>query len=293
MKREFSIVVMLCLSFPSWAAQKYAASGLVLNVDRSHQAIVISCDAIPGFMEAMTMSYPVRDAKILDLAGLQPGVKIDFTAVADKDHSYAENIRIRPFVSLEPDPIQARRLKIVENILSKPSPGDGALPVGQPVPDFTLTDQQHQQITLSKLSGKVVAVTFIYTRCPFPDYCYRLSNNFGRLQKRFRQQMGRDLVLLSVVIDPAHDQPEALAEYAHNWKADIAGWHFLTGPMPEIQQVCRRFDMDFYPDEALYVHSFHTALIDRQGRLAANLEGNDFTSAQLGDLVQTVLDRSK
>jgi protein SCO1/2 len=119
-----------------------------------------------------------------------------------------------------------------------------------------------------------------------------MSNNFGQLQKRFREQMGRNLVLLSIVIDPANDGPEALTSYARIWKADSNGWHFLTGSLPEIQELCRKFDMNFYPDEALLVHSFHTAVIDRQDRLAANIEGNEFTAQQLGDLVKTLLDQN-
>jgi protein SCO1/2 len=101
--------------------------------------------------------------------------------------------------------------------------------------------------------------------------------------------MGKDLVLLSVVIDPANDQADAMANYARTWKADSRSWHFLTGQLTDIEKLAHEFDMDFYPDEALYIHSFHTVLIDRRGRLAANLEGNDFTSKQLGDLVESML----
>jgi protein SCO1 len=144
-------------------------------------------------------------------------------------------------------------------------------------------------VRLSQFAGKVVALTFIYTRCPFPDYCVRLSNNFGLLQKRFHDRLGSDLILLSVVIDPAHDQPQALADYARIWKADARAWHFLTGSQEQIDQIAGRFDMNFYPDEALYIHSFHTIVIDREGCLAANVEGNDFTPKQLGDLVAAVM----
>ncbi len=101
--------------------------------------------------------------------------------------------------------------------------------------------------------------------------------------------MGHDLILLTIVIDPARDQPEALADYARTWKADARSWHFLTGSLADIQKLCRGFDMVFYPDEALLVHSFHTVVIDRQGKLAANLEGNNFTAQELGDLVESVI----
>ncbi|MFZ0860888.1 MAG: SCO family protein [Candidatus Sulfotelmatobacter sp.] len=133
----------------------------------------------------------------------------------------------------------------------------------------------------------------MYTRCPLPDYCVRLSNNFGSLQRRFKNRMGQDLVLLTVLIDPVHDQPDAMRTYARTWKADARNWHFLTGPVTDIQQLCRRFDTSFYPDEALFVHSFHTVVISRNGHLAANLEGNNFTAQQLGDLVQVVAEHNE
>jgi protein SCO1/2 len=92
-----------------------------------------------------------------------------------------------------------------------------------------------------------------------------------------------------VIIDPVHDTPEMLRNYARIWKADPEQWHFLTGPLPDIQQICRQFNMDFYPDEALLVHSFSTAIVGRDGKMAAVLEGNEFSAKQLGDLVQTML----
>ncbi len=282
--------VFLLTAAQAWAAQKYDVRGLVLKIDPAHKSMLVSCESIPGYMEAMTMSFTVQQSRMLE--GLQAGTAVEFTLVVDGDSSYADNVRVRPFESLELDPTQARRMRLLEKMVASSSPGSGALAVGQPVPDFILTDQNRKQVRLSQFAGKVVAVTFIYTRCPFPNYCFRMSNNFGQLQKRFREQMGRNLVLLSIVIDPANDGPEALTGYARIWKADSNGWHFLTGSLPEIQELCRKFDMNFYPDEALLVHSFHTAVIDRQDRLAANIEGNEFTAQQLGDLVKTLLDQN-
>jgi protein SCO1/2 len=278
--------LVLLASVPLWAAEKHAAKGLVLRVDPAQKTVVVSCEEIPGYMDAMAMPFRVQDAKTLQ--GLQPGTNIDFDLLVDKNASFAENIRIHPFESLELDPTQARRLKLMENAIAHSSQPT-ALALGQSVPDFALTDQSRNRVALSQFAGKVVAMTFIYTRCPLPDYCFRLSNNFALLQKRFRNRMGSDLVLFSIVIDPAHDQPDALANYARIWKADSKAWHFLTGPLPDIEQVSREFDMNFYPDEALLVHSFHTVVIDREGKLAANLEGNNFSAKQLGDLVETML----
>jgi len=282
------IVVLLTLLSTSqlFAADKYSVTGLIVKVDSAHRQMIVSCQEAPGHMGAMVMSFEVRDAKAL--RDLRPALKVRFNALEEREKIFADNIEIVPFESLELDPTQARRLKLLERIAaSKPRPD--ALSPGNAVPEFSFIDQSRQRVSLSQLSGKVVAVTFIYTRCPFPDYCYRLSNNFGQLQKRFAAHMGKDLVLLSVVIDPANDQPDAMADYARTWKADVRSWHFLTGSPADIEKLAHEFDMDFYPDEGLYIHSFHSVLIDRQGRLAANLEGNDFTSNQLGDLVESML----
>jgi protein SCO1/2 len=272
------------------AAQRYLATGLVLKVDRPHRTMVVSCEDIPGYMDAMVMSFAVHESKELD--GLEPGKRVDFTVVVDKDSAHAESVRVHDFESLEQEPQAARRLRLVENLATPDAPAK-LLSVGQPVPNFTLTDQSRQQVSLSQFAGAVVAINFIYTRCPLPNYCFRLSNNFGLLQKRFRNRLGRDLLLLTITFDPQHDQPEVLANYARTWNADRRGWRFLTGTLEDIQRISGMFGVTYWPDESLLTHSLQTVIIDRQGRLAASLEGNQFSAQQLGDLVKSVMDRSK
>lgn len=271
-----------------WSAEKHDVTGIVLKVDHQHNSMMVSCQSIPNYMEAMVMSFPVRKRAMLD--GLKMGETIQFTLVVNGSSSYADNIQPHPYQNLELDPSQTRRLKILESIATTPS--TKALSVGQTVPNFTLNDQNGEHVSLYQFEGKVVGITFVYTRCPFPNYCFRLTNNFGQLQKRFADRMGKDLVLLTILIDPANDGPAALKSYGGIWRADSTGWHFLTGSLPEVQKLCLGFDMNFYPDEGLLVHSFHTVIIDRHTRLAANLEGNDFTSRQLGDLVDVVMKRA-
>jgi protein SCO1/2 len=241
-------------------------------------------------MDAMIMPISVRDSKTL--VGLAPGVIVDFTLVVEKKASFAESIYVRDFEDLEQQPLAARRLKIIEDLDSAKSLGASVLKIGQRLPSVVLTDQNRKEIDLAGFAGKVVLVNFIYTHCPLPDYCFRLSNNLGNVQRRFKQQMGRDLILLSVTFDPINDQPEVLASYARTWNAD-PNWHFLTGAVPEIRRVCNMFGVNFWPDEAELMHSLHTVIIDQQGKLAANLEGNQFTVRQLGDLVQSILQRSR
>jgi len=262
------------------AANRYAVTGLVLQVDRPHRSFVASCAAIPGYMEAMSMPYAVRSDK--EIAGLEPGAYVEFTLVVEGGHSYAESIRPRRFQSMEREPLLARRLQLLE-------PPGARVQHGQTVPDFTLIDQTGKRVRLSEFAGKVVAVTFIYTRCPLPDYCFRLSNNFGSLNRRFADRMGRDLILLSITFDPVHDQPKVLAQYAATWKANPSSWHFLTGPAQDIKAVCHRFGLNFWQEEGFMTHSLHTLVIDRQGKLAADFEGNEFSAEQLGDFVSVLM----
>jgi protein SCO1/2 len=280
-----AIVAGFC-AIQSQGAQRYPVTGLILKIDRPHRTFVASCSEIPGYMEAMVMPISVTAETALD--GLQEGKMVDFTLVVEAKDSHAENIRIHEYQSVENEPLLARRLQLLSKI-GEANSTLSELTQGQPVPDFTLTDQANRLVSLSQFTGKVVAVTFIYTSCPLPNYCFRLSNNFGRLAKRFTAQMGRDLVLLSITFDPVHDRPEVLAKYGATWHADPNSWHFLTGSQADVQAVCRKFGVDFWPDESTLTHSLHTVVIGRDGKLAANFEGNDFTAVQLGDFVETVL----
>ncbi|HEY1463747.1 MAG TPA: SCO family protein [Terriglobales bacterium] len=289
MLRRISITsLLLLIVLPLCAAEKHEMSGLVVEVDAAHKSMTVSCKSVPGYMDTMTMPFDVRDAKLLN--GVKPGTTIDFTVVVSKDSSYAENIRVHPYINLEPEPMEAQRLSILSN-LTNPAAAATVLTTQQPVPDFTLTDQTQKRIALSQQHGKVVALSFAYVRCPNPAYCFRLTNNLGQLQKRFNEHLGRDLILMTIIIDPEHDQNDAIANYAHIWHADPQNWHFVTGPLLNVQKISRMFGMEFWNDEGFLTHSFHTVIIDRQGKLFANLEGNQFTSQQLGDLVQTVLNQ--
>lgn len=286
MKKAFLLAFLPALA----AADRYTVTGLILSIDQAHRSFTASCTEIPGYMKAMVMPIPVRDAKAL--TDLKPSMFVDFTLVVEKDRSWAENVRVHAYENLAQEPLLVRRLEMLAR-LDKTAPPPASIAIGAPVPDFTLTDQTGKRVSLSRFAGKVVGVTFIYTSCPLPDYCFRLSNNFGRLQKRFAAKMGGDLVLLSISFDPIHDSPEVLAKYGSIWKADPNSWHLLTGTPDEVKAVCRRFGLNFWPDEGTFAHSLHTLVIDREGKLAANFEGNQFSAEQLGDFVETTLNHAR
>jgi protein SCO1/2 len=279
---------MLLAVQSSVIAREYPVTGMVLGVDRSRNTFTASIQAIPGFMSAMTMPFEVKQKRELD--GLTRGVIVEFVLVVNDKSSHAEHIRIVRYQSTEQDPLAASRLKLLTDVAG--GAPRKVLAIGETVPDFTLTDQQRRSVTLSDLRGKVVAINFIYTSCPLPNFCLRIANNFGVLHQRFRAQLGRDLVLLTVTFDPVHDTPEVLAQYASRWSADPTAWHFLTGAPGNVQRVSHLFGVDYFPDEGLMNHSLHTAIIDRRGKLVANIEGNQFTADQLGDLTETVMKSS-
>jgi protein SCO1/2 len=167
------------------------------------------------------------------------------------------------------------------------------LAVGAAVPDFTLIDQGGKPFTFASLRGRVVAMNFIYTTCALPNFCLRLANNFASMQKRFASALGRDLVLVTVTFDPTHDTPAVLATYASQWNAAPTQWRFLTGPVADVDRVCRWFGVHAFANEGLLDHSLHTVIVDRRGALVANIEGNQYTATQLGDLTASVLKRPR
>jgi len=289
-------LLILVLAFSCAAgrvsAKVYSATGLVLQVDRAKRSIEISCDVIPGYMDAMVMTFAVRKVEALD--ALKPGMTIAFQLAVEKDAAYADNIHVRQYENTAQEPMATRQLEILDSATQAPAEtedGQSPLQVGQFVPNFSLVDQRGANFRLASLAGEVVAITFIYTRCPLPTFCFRMSNNFGVVHRRFADRMGKDVALLSITFDPEHDQPAVLAEYARTFTKDETGWYFLTGPPADVQKICRSFGVNAWQDEGLLTHPLHTVVLDRHQSIVANIEGNEFTAKQLGDLIESVIDR--
>lgn len=282
----FAFCVLACTLQHTTTRQQGSAEGMVVAVDRKALSIVISCEAIPGYMDAMEMPFEVQDGSLLD--GLHAGVTVRFTMVEEGSHIFAEGIQVLKKLNGDPEPVEAGRLEALHRAIN-PSSVANVVNVGQKIPDFVLNDQERRPVHFSEFKGKVVALTFGYSRCPNPNYCFRLSNNLAQLQRRFTGAKGSELVLVTILIDPASDQRGVPGTYAKAWKSDPARWRFLTGPVDQVRTVAALFGMNFWDDEGFWTHSFHTAVIDRDGRLVSNLEGNEFTSKQLGDVVESVL----
>ena len=285
MKFAVRISFLLISTCSVWAATRHAAAGMVLKVDTQQKTILISCEEIPGYMSAGMANFSMKEGA--SLARLAPGQLVDFAILDEGTLRHAEDITIREFNNVEQQSLAARRLTMVQELEANPSKPK-ALRVGERVPSAVLTDQNRRRINVAGFPGKVLVLNFFYTHCTLPDYCFRLSNNLGNVQKRFQTKMGHDLILLSLSFDPIHDEPEALANYARTWHAD-KDWHFLTGDPQVVKDFCVLFGVNSWLDEAEFLHSLHTVVFDRNGRLVANIEGNQFTAQQLGDLIEVTL----
>ena len=263
----------ICLASGACAAHN-DARGLVLKVDPATSTVTISHEDIPGYMDAMVMPFTSRDAKAVD--EIRPGDRIAFRLNVRNDRSWIDRIRLLSAAPADPGLLQTPAVPTLVKI-------------GEPMPDFTLIDQDGQPTSLASLRGKVVAVTFIYTRCPLPDYCPRMITNLKAVERRFPDRVGHDVALVAVTFDPQFDTPKRMKEYARFFGSDKAGWQFLTGSIDEVSRVCSMFGVEFWPEEGLITHTLQTAVIDKEGRLAAQVEGKDYSGTQLADLVGQVL----
>ncbi|MGA3294181.1 MAG: SCO family protein [Candidatus Acidiferrales bacterium] len=235
--------------------KRFHLVGKVVSVDAQGSSIVVDHQAIPGFMDAMTMAYPVRDVKILSPLGV--GDEITADVVVGNDGAYLENIVVT----------------------KKGSGGKGAPPSsqhqpqpGEKVPDFALTDQDGKRIHLASFRGHVLLVTFIYTRCPFPDFCPLVSRNFAKVYAAARQDpaLASKIRLLTVSFDPAHDTPKVLRAYGESFR-ETAGaipfdrWEFAVVSEKDLKSVADYFGLLITPDGEQIVHSLSTTVISPDG----------------------------
>jgi protein SCO1/2 len=257
-----TLTLVLLLGWPL-AAKTYAVDGIVVAVDRAAHTVLVSHRPIAHYMPAMMMPFTAEDGA--ELASLHAGERIQFDLAVMKARSVARHIR----ASGEPDG-------------AIPAPAT-QLAAGAELPDFALTDQNGNTVHTAGWRGKVVAIDFIYTRCPLPDVCPRLSANFAMLQRQFRD---RDLALLSVTVDPDFDTPQVLADYARRWGAGPE-WRFLTGKVAPLAAALGEI---YWADEGSIGHNSTTTIIGRDGRITAVLDGSNFRPDQLAHLVARMLE---
>lgn len=265
-----ALLLIVACTLAAGCADRREVRGLVLKVTPP-SSVTVSHEPIPGYMDAMVMQVTVTRPS--ELRDVHPGDRIQFRMTVGRQTTID---RIRILSAAPPSAPEA-------------TGAAAALAIGDAVPPFTLIDQHGTSVSPDSLRGKVVVVSFIYTRCPLPDYCPRVMTNLASLRDRFANRLGTDLVLLTVTFDPQFDTPEKLREYADRYGANVPGWYLLTGSRADTTRVCTLLGVDFYPEEGMLTHTLQTAIIDRSGRLAARAEGREFSARQLADLVELQL----
>jgi protein SCO1/2 len=271
--RTITTVVLAVLAVGSLIAcrsskqqfRRYPLEGKVLAVEKDKKTLTIAHKDIPGLMSAMTMDYTVNEGWVLRQA--KPGDHIAASLVMDPDGAYLENV----VLTSTGTPIDAST-----SPLHEPVPGD--VP-----PDFVFSNQDGKKEKLSELRGKPLLLTFIYTRCPLPDYCIRMSDNFGLIARQLKQNdpglYGR-LQMLSVSIDPEFDKPPVLKDYGKSFAGTVdpkfEHWQFGSADPKETRGFANFFGLSYGQEGDQIVHSLRTALLDPSGKIAAVYNGNDW-----------------
>jgi protein SCO1/2 len=271
MRPSFTLlVIVLLLSSACTRSREYELKGQVLAVDAARQELTIKHEDIKGFMPGMTMPFKVHDATLLE--GKTPGDLVTATLVVRDADAHLIHVRVTGKAPLTEPPPAKSSVDVLE-------PGDI-------VPDVTLVDEGGHARELKEWRGRTLAVTFIYTRCPLPDFCPRMDRNFAEAQRAIVSDMKlRERAhLLSVSFDPGYDTPAVLAEHAKRVGANAATWNFVTGPRAAIDDFTARFGVSVIrndKDMQEIVHNLRTIVIAGNGRIVNIFNGNDWTSAAL------------
>lgn len=271
----------------SSSAKRYPLKGKVVSVDRAAKKATIDHEAVDGYMNAMTMDFPIRADWVWD--DLTPGSEIRAELVVDNaaDEPYwLENIGIVAVLKPGQEP---------------PPTDDKFAQIGKQAPDFTLTNQDGKNISLKGFRGKALAITFIYARCPLPDYCIRMSTNFSdlALQLNNNAELKDKIRLLSISFDPENDTPAKLRSYGLGYMGkgatDLGVWQLAVGDDKQVRAIADfyglRYEVD-QNDRTQINHSLRTAVIGADGKVTKIFAGNEWTPVMLQRELEFALTKS-
>ena len=261
-------------------AKRYSFTGRIESIDPQAQSAIIDGDAIPGFMDAMAMSYQVKPASTLSQLSPGDSIAAEVVAVEPGGSSNAgpdywlENVRITSHADNVP--------AASATALHMPAPGED-------VPDFSFTNQNGKRISLKQYRGQVLLTTFIYTRCPFPDFCPRMSSNFVEIYKQLAADPALVRVhLLTISFDPEHDTPKVLRDYgfsvAHTRAPELFNrWEFAVPRAADLPRIADFFALTIKPEGGMITHNLSTTVIGPDGKVVRWYHGGDW---QVSDLIK-------
>ena len=285
---RFGTLALICLlalglascARPEEKATRYDLKGQVVSVDRTKGEVVLDHEEIPGYMAAMRMPFKVKDAETLGTLGTGDEVQAALV-VTDTDYW----LEIRAVTKAIPGGAAAAAEA------SGPQPGTE-------VPAVKLVNQDGREFGLDRLRGRAVLLTFIYTRCPFPDQCPLLSNNFAAVHRELEREtaLRPRTHLLSVTLDPAYDTPKVLRSYGAAYTERFAAetfehWDFATGDPAEIRRLAQFFGLAYKEESGQIIHSLRTALITPDGKVSKIYRGNEWKPEQVLADIRTAVNR--
>jgi protein SCO1 len=251
----------------------FQVRGVIQEVKPSESEVVIKHEEIPDYMPAMTMPFEVKNTN--ELAGLAPNDQVTFSMVVTEKEGWIENIR-KIGVDATSIPNKERpKMRVVRDVEE--------LKVGDKMPDYSFTNSLGQKISLSDFKGQAYAFTFIFTRCPFPNFCPRMSMNFrDAYEQLMKMENGpTNWHLISVSFDPDFDTPQRLAEYSATYNPDPKKWSWVTGAMIDIDAIAEQVGLIFSAENNTFNHNLRTVVVDKNGIIRQNFWANEWKPEDL------------
>src|SRR5436190_19768438 len=280
------LVAVLAISCTSEKRNTYQVKGVIKEITPDRKQAQIEHEKIPGYMEAMTMMFDVRDPE--ELKGLQPNDQVTFRMVVTEKDGWIEQVKkigtVKPPAMAAaagedaPAPPPFRVVREVE-----------PLKVGDLMPEYKFTNEVGKAMSLSEFRGKALAITFPFTRCPYPTFCPRMASNLKKACKLLSEKSDapKNWHLLAITIDPGFDTPAVLKEYGTRYEYDPAKWNFLTGAEIDITAIAEQFGLMYWrPDPkqlAGISHNLRTVVIDANGRVQKILPENKWEPPELAE----------
>lgn len=258
----------------------FPLKGEVVRIIPDEQRIMIAHGEIPNYMKAMTMPFKVKDTTFLTL--VHPGDSVLATLAVSRTESWLATISV--LGKGTPPKVLTGNELLFKQLFKE----------GEPVPDVEFTNQDNKKVHLSAFKGKALALTFIYTRCPLPDFCIRMSNNFEAIQRSLKKDPSLDgkWHLMSITFDPDFDRPKVLKDYGKSYDADFSDWDFVVTDKKSLEKIADGFDLTYEPDQGgLIAHTLRSVLIDKQGNLVKILKGNDWTAEEVTSRIRDLANK--
>ena len=262
------IAMLACAKKPP--GKRYEVEGRVVGVDSAARTLTIAHKEVPELMPAMTMPFQVGQKDDWVFGKIAPGDQVHATLVIS-DHAELQDISFANSNAVPSDGTPAVRF---------PEAGDA-------VPDFAFVNQADKKIQLSQFRGKPVLLTFVYTRCPLPEFCLRMSNHFNEVLKRLKTEpaMYAKTQLLSISIDPEFDTPNVLREYGSPYVGEVdpkfEHWEFVSGSPKQIREAADFFGLSYDKQSGRIVHNLRTVLIGKDGTIVKLYTGNAWTPEEV------------